>query len=61
MITAEQKKQLSDILHLFFEDLPEWKDELLVRHCEQVDALETVCVPEDVLKGSGQALSQSSQ
>lgn len=60
-MTEQQREGLKRILHLYFEDLPEWKYELMVRHCEQVDALETVCVPEDVLKGSGQALSQSSQ
>lgn len=52
-MTEQQREGLKRILHLYFEDLPEWKYELMVRHCEQVDALETVCVPEDVLKGSG--------
>lgn len=49
MITAEQRKQLSDILHLFFEDLPEWKYKLMVQRCEQVENMKTVCVPEDIV------------
>lgn len=52
-MTEQQREGLKRILHLYFDNIPEWKYELMVRHCERVAEMQTVCVPKDVLKGNG--------
>ena len=46
-MTDMQREQIKRFLRIYFDDLPEWKFELMVQKIEQVASLETVCVPEE--------------
>lgn len=45
-MTDEHREQLDKILRVFFEDLPEWKYDLMLCKLEQIEHLETKCVAE---------------
>ena len=47
MMSDTQKEQIKRFLRIYFDDLPEWKFELMVQKIEQVAGLETVCVPDE--------------
>lgn len=45
-MSDEQREQLNKILRLFFENLPDWKYDLMLCKLEQIQKLETKCVAE---------------